>query len=255
MFSVCSICFACLENVCLFENPITELHYYALLFIILFHLNYITTLKVVIYSVLDEHVFLQEQGHATCNRRSTKPATPATAFSEANHKARLLQTGKPPPLTHKAKAIAEKHKTKWPFFVMDLTSRVLSSHLLRHTLILAHSHIEVEATYTRFSGRHDGSFGVISEGWVDFATLCKFEPRGVGIFEVISTETFTVLICNAHYVLSSLLKTIRYLRHSIIYPQTLTAATHFVAKHMELSLSGRCGAKDSPNLVSISSAP
>ncbi|KAL4320441.1 hypothetical protein AHAS_Ahas14G0010800 [Arachis hypogaea] len=88
---------------------------------------------------------------------------------------------------------------------MDLTNRVLSSHLLpnvlhlshftsqRHTLILAHGHIEMEATYTKFSGRRDGSFGVISGGWADFATLCKFEPGGVGIFEVISTEPVTVL--------------------------------------------------------------
>ncbi|RYR09929.1 hypothetical protein Ahy_B05g078369 [Arachis hypogaea] len=109
------------------------------------------------------------------------------------------------PSSEKAKEIAEKHKTKWPFFIMDLTSRVLSSHLLsnvphlshfigqRHTLILAHGHIEVEATYTKFSGRRDGSFGVISGGWSYFATLCKFDPGGVGIFEVISTETVIVL--------------------------------------------------------------
>ncbi|KAL4343767.1 hypothetical protein AHAS_Ahas11G0111300 [Arachis hypogaea] len=88
---------------------------------------------------------------------------------------------------------------------MDLTSRVLSSHLLpnvphlshftgqRHTLILSHGHIEVEATYTRFSGRRDGSFRVFFGGWADFASLCKFQAGGVGIFEVISTESVTVL--------------------------------------------------------------
>ncbi|KAL4381617.1 hypothetical protein AHAS_Ahas04G0151400 [Arachis hypogaea] len=109
------------------------------------------------------------------------------------------------PSSHKAKEIAQTHKTKWPFFVMDLTDRVLHSHLLpnvphlshftsqRHTLFLSHGHIEVEATYTRFSGRRDGCFGVISGGWAKFASLCKFEPGGVGIFEVISTEPVTVL--------------------------------------------------------------
>ncbi|KAL4275474.1 hypothetical protein AHAS_Ahas20G0110800 [Arachis hypogaea] len=33
------------------------------------------------------------------------------------------------PSSHKAKAIAQTHKTKWSFFVMDLTDRVLHSHL------------------------------------------------------------------------------------------------------------------------------
>ncbi|RYR28818.1 hypothetical protein Ahy_B01g053011 isoform A [Arachis hypogaea] len=109
------------------------------------------------------------------------------------------------PSSDKAKGIAQTHKTKWPFFVIDLTSRVLSSHLLpnvphlshftgqRHTLILSHDHIEVEATYTRFSDRRDGSLGVISRGWANFASLCKFQPGGVGIFEGISTEPVTVL--------------------------------------------------------------
>ncbi|KAL4294192.1 hypothetical protein AHAS_Ahas18G0203500 [Arachis hypogaea] len=63
----------------------------------------------------------------------------------------------------------------------------------RHTLFLSHRHIEVEATYTRFSGKRDGSFGVISGGWAEFARLCKFEPGGVGIFEVMSTKPVTVL--------------------------------------------------------------
>ncbi|XLR00840.1 hypothetical protein S83_067038 [Arachis hypogaea] len=109
------------------------------------------------------------------------------------------------PSSHKAKAIAQTHKTKWPFFVMDLTDRVLHSHLLpnvphlshftgqRHTLFLSHGHIEVEATYTRFSSKRDGCFGVISGGWAEFASLCKFDPGGVGIFEVMSTEPVTVL--------------------------------------------------------------
>ncbi|RYR20160.1 hypothetical protein Ahy_B03g065251 [Arachis hypogaea] len=40
------------------------------------------------------------------------------------------------PSPHKAKAIAKTHKTRWPFFVMDLTDRVLHSHLLvRHQFI------------------------------------------------------------------------------------------------------------------------
>ncbi|XLU61220.1 hypothetical protein S245_020429, partial [Arachis hypogaea] len=34
------------------------------------------------------------------------------------------------PSSHKTKEIAQTHKTKWPFFVMDLTDRVLHSHLL-----------------------------------------------------------------------------------------------------------------------------
>ncbi|XLT38748.1 hypothetical protein HN873_070040 [Arachis hypogaea] len=63
----------------------------------------------------------------------------------------------------------------------------------RHTLILSHRHIEVESTYTRFSGRQDGSFGVIFGGWAHFASLCKFEPGGVEIFEVMSTEPVTIL--------------------------------------------------------------
>ncbi|RYR48894.1 hypothetical protein Ahy_A07g034991 [Arachis hypogaea] len=74
------------------------------------------------------------------------------------------------PSSHKAKVIAQTHKTKWPFFVMDLTDRVLHSCLLR-----------------------DDSFGVISGGWADFVSLCKFEPGGVGIFEVMSTEPVIVL--------------------------------------------------------------
>ncbi|KAL4343409.1 hypothetical protein AHAS_Ahas11G0075500 [Arachis hypogaea] len=109
------------------------------------------------------------------------------------------------PSLHKAKVIAQTHKTKWPFFVMDLTDRVLHSHLLlnvphlshftgqRHTLFLSHGHIEVEATNTRFSGKRDDSFRVISGGWADFVRLCEFEPGGVGIFEVMSTEPVTVL--------------------------------------------------------------
>ncbi|XP_025703724.1 B3 domain-containing protein REM5-like [Arachis hypogaea] len=109
------------------------------------------------------------------------------------------------PSSHKTKEIAQTHKTKWPFFVMDLTDRVLHSHLLpnvphlshftgqRHTLFLSHGHIEVEATYTRFSGRRDSCFGIIFGGWAEFASLCKFEPGGVGIFEVISTELVTIL--------------------------------------------------------------
>ncbi|XLR68923.1 hypothetical protein S83_019595, partial [Arachis hypogaea] len=63
----------------------------------------------------------------------------------------------------------------------------------RHTLFLSHGHIEVEATYTRFSGRRDSCFGIIFGGWAEFASLCKFEPGGVGIFEVISTELVTIL--------------------------------------------------------------
>ncbi|RYR56430.1 hypothetical protein Ahy_A05g022135 isoform A [Arachis hypogaea] len=35
-----------------------------------------------------------------------------------------------------ATAIAEKHSTKWPFFVMDLTSLVLGTHSSLHTATL-----------------------------------------------------------------------------------------------------------------------
>ncbi|XLR44814.1 hypothetical protein S83_029474, partial [Arachis hypogaea] len=63
----------------------------------------------------------------------------------------------------------------------------------RHILILSHKHIEVEVTYSGFSGRRDDSVGVISGGWEHFASLCKFEPRGVKIFEVMSIEPVTVL--------------------------------------------------------------
>ncbi|RYR48790.1 hypothetical protein Ahy_A07g034867 [Arachis hypogaea] len=50
----------------------------------------------------------------------------------------------------------------------------------RHPLILTHGHIEVEATYTRYSGKRDGSFGIISGGWENFASLCNFKAGGVG---------------------------------------------------------------------------
>ncbi|XLU95685.1 hypothetical protein S245_010037 [Arachis hypogaea] len=63
----------------------------------------------------------------------------------------------------------------------------------RHPIILTYSHIEVEATYTRYSGKRDGSFGVISGGWENFASLCNFKPGGVEIFEVISTEPVTII--------------------------------------------------------------
>ncbi|KAL4343578.1 hypothetical protein AHAS_Ahas11G0092400 [Arachis hypogaea] len=63
----------------------------------------------------------------------------------------------------------------------------------RHTLIFAHDHIEVKATYIRFSRRRDGNFGVIFGRWTDFASLCKFKPKGVGMFEVISIEPVTIL--------------------------------------------------------------
>ncbi|XLU78262.1 hypothetical protein S245_001683, partial [Arachis hypogaea] len=63
----------------------------------------------------------------------------------------------------------------------------------RHPLILTHGHIKVEATYTRYSGKRDGSFGVISGGWKNFALLCNFNTGGVGIFEVISTEPITII--------------------------------------------------------------
>ncbi|QHO58898.1 hypothetical protein S83_009518 [Arachis hypogaea] len=109
------------------------------------------------------------------------------------------------PPSASAKAVAAKVKTKWPFFVMDLTARMMSSQLLpnvphlshftgqRHPIILTYSHIEVEATYTRYSGKRDGSFGVISGGWENFASLCNFKPGGVEIFEVISTEPVTII--------------------------------------------------------------
>ncbi|RYQ88528.1 hypothetical protein Ahy_B09g095662 isoform A [Arachis hypogaea] len=133
-----------------------------------------------------------------CTRPSKEPPYEAKG---TYRRARCINN----PSSHKAKAIAQTHKTKWPFFVMDLTNCVLHSHLLlnvphlshftgqRHTLFLSHGHIEVEATYTRFSGKRDGSFRVISGGWEDFVRLCKFEPGGVGIFEVMSTEPVTVL--------------------------------------------------------------
>ncbi|XLU46439.1 hypothetical protein S245_041253, partial [Arachis hypogaea] len=104
-----------------------------------------------------------------------------------------------------ARAVATKVKSKWPFFVMDLTARMMSSRLLpnvphlshftgqRHPLILTHGHIQVEATYTRYSGKRDGSFGVISGGWENFASLCNFKPGGVGVFEVISKEPVTII--------------------------------------------------------------
>ncbi|XLR44350.1 hypothetical protein S83_029010 [Arachis hypogaea] len=88
---------------------------------------------------------------------------------------------------------------------MDLTARMMSSQLLpnvphlshftgqRHPIILTHGHIEVEVTYTRYSGKRDGSFGVISGGWENFASLCNFKPGGVRIFEVISTEPVTII--------------------------------------------------------------
>ncbi|XLT68983.1 hypothetical protein HN873_025422 [Arachis hypogaea] len=79
------------------------------------------------------------------------------------------------PPSASARAVAAKVKSKWPFFVMDLTARMMSSRLLpnvphlshftgqRHPLILTHGDIQVEATYTRYSGKRDGSFGVILE--------------------------------------------------------------------------------------------
>ncbi|XLR68904.1 hypothetical protein S83_019576, partial [Arachis hypogaea] len=109
------------------------------------------------------------------------------------------------PPSPSARAVAAKVKSKWPFFVMDLTARMMSSRLLpnvphlghftgqRHPLILTHGHIQVEATYTRYSGKRDGSFGVISGGWENFASLCNFKPGGVGVFEVISTEPVTII--------------------------------------------------------------
>ncbi|RYR51293.1 hypothetical protein Ahy_A06g026318 [Arachis hypogaea] len=97
------------------------------------------------------------------------------------------------PPSASAKAVAAKVKTKWPFFVIDLTPRMISSRLLRHPIILTHGHIEVEATYTRYSGKRDGSFGVISRGWENFASLCNFKSGGVGVFEVISTEPVTII--------------------------------------------------------------
>ncbi|XLR65497.1 hypothetical protein S83_016169, partial [Arachis hypogaea] len=63
----------------------------------------------------------------------------------------------------------------------------------RHPVILTHGHIQVEATYTRYSGKRDGSFGVISGGWENFASLCNFKPSGVAVFEVISTEPVMIL--------------------------------------------------------------
>ncbi|XLR23704.1 hypothetical protein S83_051604, partial [Arachis hypogaea] len=63
----------------------------------------------------------------------------------------------------------------------------------RHPIILTHGHIQVEATYTRYSGKRDGSFGVISGGWEIFASLCNFKPGGVGVFEVISNEPVTII--------------------------------------------------------------
>ncbi|XP_015972902.1 uncharacterized protein LOC107496205 [Arachis duranensis] len=109
-----------------------------------------------------------------------------------------------PPSTN-AKAVAAKVKTKWPFFVMDLTARMMSSRFLpnvlhlshftgqRHPIILTHGHIEVKVTYTRYIGKKDGSFGVISGGWENFASLCNFKPGDVGIFEAISTEPVTII--------------------------------------------------------------
>ncbi|RYR77944.1 hypothetical protein Ahy_A01g002658 [Arachis hypogaea] len=109
------------------------------------------------------------------------------------------------PPSASAKAVVTKVKTKWPFFVMDLTARMMSSRLLpnvphlshftaqRHPIILTHDHIEIETTYTRYSGKRDGSFDVISEGWENFASLCNFKSGGVGIFEVISTEPVTII--------------------------------------------------------------
>ncbi|RYR20876.1 hypothetical protein S83_042746 [Arachis hypogaea] len=109
------------------------------------------------------------------------------------------------PPSASVRAVAAKVKTKWPFFVMDLIARIMSSRLLpnvphlshftgqRHPIILTHGHIEIEATYTRYSGKRDGSFGVISGGWENFASLCNFNPCGMGIFEVISIELVMII--------------------------------------------------------------
>ncbi|QHO56189.1 hypothetical protein HN873_007388 [Arachis hypogaea] len=63
----------------------------------------------------------------------------------------------------------------------------------RHPIILTQGHIQVEATYTRYSGKRDGSFGVISGGWENFASLCNFKPGGVGVFEVILIKPVTII--------------------------------------------------------------
>ncbi|XLR51026.1 hypothetical protein S83_001698, partial [Arachis hypogaea] len=68
-----------------------------------------------------------------------------------------------------------------------------SLHWLEHPIILTQGHIQVEATYTRYSGKMDGSFGVISGGWENFASLCNFKSGDVGVFEVISTEPVTII--------------------------------------------------------------
>ncbi|XLU81346.1 hypothetical protein S245_004766 [Arachis hypogaea] len=79
------------------------------------------------------------------------------------------------PLSTSAKAVAAKIKSKWPFFVMDLTARMMSSRLLpnvphlshftgqRHAIILTHGHIEVEATYTRYSGKKGRSLSTCNQ--------------------------------------------------------------------------------------------
>ncbi|QHO07384.1 hypothetical protein S83_047126 [Arachis hypogaea] len=109
------------------------------------------------------------------------------------------------PSSVKAKDVAASVSSKWPFFVMELTGPKLSSRLLpnvphlslftaqRHLFLLTHSHIEVETTYTRYSGKRDGSFGVIFGGCETFASLCNFKPGGVGVFEVIFVDLMTII--------------------------------------------------------------
>ncbi|KAL4397023.1 hypothetical protein AHAS_Ahas01G0150400 [Arachis hypogaea] len=111
---------------------------------------------------------------------------------------------------HIVKAIDEKFSTKCPFFVMDLTGLILSSHLLsnvphlshftgqRHPLFFVHGYIEVEATYTKFSGTQNSSFGIISGSWENFASLCNFKPGGVGTFKVILVKSVTILQVRCH---------------------------------------------------------
>ncbi|RYR77875.1 hypothetical protein Ahy_A01g002556 isoform A [Arachis hypogaea] len=102
------------------------------------------------------------------------------------------------PFFDKVKAIDEKFSTKCPFFVMDLTGLILSSHLLRHPLFFVHGYIEVEATYTKFSGTQNSSFGIISGSWENFASLCNFKPGGVGTFKVILVKSVTILQVRCH---------------------------------------------------------
>ncbi|QHO19140.1 uncharacterized protein DS421_11g326300 [Arachis hypogaea] len=62
----------------------------------------------------------------------------------------------------------------------------------KHSIQLAHGHIEVTTRYTRYSCRRDSSFGVISGVWADFARLCNFKLGCVGVFEVVILRPVTI---------------------------------------------------------------